>query len=346
MKQRLLNLEGATVKQAPGGSGWLPVRVHDAQTLPPAPLDLPWLQTANNTDHSHKVSADSITSTNNEATTTLPSSTDTPIGSLHVMSLAFLLTSNSTAVVWRGPKKTAMIRQFLNDTVWPPIDYLIIDTPPGTSDEHISIVESLLKIVSDRPPSTAYPNLAGAVIVTTPQAVAISDVRKEINFCFKVGLKVQGILENMSSFVCTCGHRSNIFSKGGGEVMARDFGVDFLGSIPIDTQWGQLVEEGISPTYGEHVEGKDDTLEEEDESREAVVSERAVEEEDSISNKNGDTEVEEQEDEMTGLFRSRDDGLLVDKYRACSLCPIFMDITRKLVKKIESERASVTSVAD
>jgi len=110
---------------------------------------------------------------------------------LAVMSIGFLLAKEDDAVVWRGPKKTAMIRQFLTDVQWGYLDYLIVDTPPGTSDEHISIVESL----RDHNPD-------GAVLVTTPQAVALADVRKELNFCRKVGLEILGVVENMSGFVC------------------------------------------------------------------------------------------------------------------------------------------------
>lgn len=114
------------------------------------------------------------------------------IGSLHVMSLGFLLRHRGDAVVWRGPKKTAMVRQFLLDVNWDALDYLLIDTPPGMSDEHISLVETLLHTTASNP---TYPDqLAGAVVVTTPQAVATADVRKELNFCAKTGLKVLGVV--------------------------------------------------------------------------------------------------------------------------------------------------------
>ncbi|KAA6413518.1 MAG: cytosolic Fe-S cluster assembling factor cfd1 [Lasallia pustulata] len=96
------------------------------------------------------------------------------------------------AVVWRGPKKTAMVRQFLSAVLWPPLDYLLIDTPPGTSDEHIALAEALLREAG------GAARVGGAVVVTTPQAVAVSDVRKEMNFCGKVGVRVVGVVENMS----------------------------------------------------------------------------------------------------------------------------------------------------
>ncbi|KAJ1929740.1 cytosolic Fe-S cluster assembly factor cfd1 [Tieghemiomyces parasiticus] len=140
------------------------------------------------------------------------------------MSIGFLLANPDDSVVWRGPKKSAMIKQFLTDVIWGDLDYLIIDTPPGTSDEHISVVEFLKSVNPD-----------GAVVVTTPQNVALADVRKELNFCRKVRLPILGVVENMSGFVCPhCSECTNVFSSGGGEAMAEEFGVPFLGRVPID----------------------------------------------------------------------------------------------------------------
>ncbi|KAJ3089768.1 Nucleotide-binding protein 2, partial [Quaeritorhiza haematococci] len=137
---------------------------------------------------------------------------------LGVMSIGFLLQKKDDAIIWRGPKKNAMIKQFLQDVAWGDLDYLIIDTPPGTSDEHISVVEFLRECNPD-----------GAVVVTTPQAVSLSDVRKELNFCKKVQIPILGVVENMSGYVCPhCSECSDIFSKGGGEAMASQFEVDFL----------------------------------------------------------------------------------------------------------------------
>ncbi|CAG8462994.1 6344_t:CDS:2 [Ambispora gerdemannii] len=153
------------------------------------------------------------------------------------MSIGFLLQNKNDSVIWRGPKKTAMIRQFLTDVCWGELDYLIIDTPPGTSDEHISIAESLKDVKPD-----------GAVIVTTPQAVALADVRKELNFCKKVKLPILGVIENMSGFVCPhCEECTNLFSTGGGEAMAREFEVDFLGRVPIDPSFTLMLEPSSTP---------------------------------------------------------------------------------------------------
>ncbi|KAK9888299.1 hypothetical protein WA026_000559 [Henosepilachna vigintioctopunctata] len=150
---------------------------------------------------------------------------------LSVMSIGFLLNNRNASVVWRGPKKTAMVKQFLTDVCWGDLDYLIIDTPPGTSDEHITIMENLKTVKCD-----------GAVIVTTPQQVAIEDVRKEITFCKKTGIPIIGLIENMSGFVCaTCTECTNIFSKGGGESVAKLVAVPFLGTLPIDPRIGKLL---------------------------------------------------------------------------------------------------------
>lgn len=146
------------------------------------------------------------------------------------MSIGFLLKSRNDAVIWRGPKKTAMIRQFLNDVCWEELDYLIIDTPPGTSDEHITVMECMREVRCD-----------GAIIVTTPQEVALEDVRKEVTFCRKTGIEIIGVVENMSGFVCpNCQECTNIFSSGGGKALADLVKVPLLGTLPIDPRVGSL----------------------------------------------------------------------------------------------------------
>ncbi len=141
---------------------------------------------------------------------------------LKVMSIGFLLRGSDDAVIWRGPMKYHMIKQFLKDVRWGNLDFLIVDSPPGTGDEPLSVVQLLEKA-------------DGAVIVTTPQEMALSDVRKCITFCRNLNLPVIGVLENMSGFICPkCGHRTDIFKSGGGEKMAGEMAVPFLGRIPID----------------------------------------------------------------------------------------------------------------
>lgn len=145
-------------------------------------------------------------------------------GELKVMSIAYLLPSDKDAVVWRGPKKDAMIKQFVTEVNWGPLDYLIVDTPPGTSDEHLTLCEVLREY-----------NPTGAVIVTTPQDVSTDDVKKELSFCHKLQVRCLGIVENMSGFVCPhCAHCTDIFSSGGGKKLADMYEIAFLGAIPID----------------------------------------------------------------------------------------------------------------
>ncbi|MHA1244650.1 MAG: Mrp/NBP35 family ATP-binding protein [Candidatus Heimdallarchaeota archaeon] len=139
-----------------------------------------------------------------------------------VISMEFLLESPDDAVIWRGPLKMGAINQFISDVKWDKLDYLIIDLPPGTSDEPLSIAQLI-------------PKADGVVIVTTPQEVALLDVKKSINFVKKVGMTVIGVVENMSGFVCPhCNEEVNIFSKGGGKKAAEELNLPFLGAIPLD----------------------------------------------------------------------------------------------------------------
>ncbi|XP_076433991.1 cytosolic Fe-S cluster assembly factor NUBP1 isoform X2 [Peromyscus maniculatus bairdii] len=157
---------------------------------------------------------------------------------LGVMSVGFLLSSPDDAVIWRGPKKNGMIKQFLRDVDWGDVDYLIVDTPPGTSDEHLSVVQYL-----------AAAHIDGAVILTTPQEVALQDVRKEISFCHKVKLPVIGVVENMSGFICPkCKKESQIFppTTGGAEAMCQDLKIPLLGRVPLDPLIGKSCDKGQS----------------------------------------------------------------------------------------------------
>jgi Mrp family chromosome partitioning ATPase len=143
-------------------------------------------------------------------------------GGLSVMSIGFLLSSPDDPVVWRGPLKDTVIRQFLGDVEWGRLDYLIVDAPPGTGDEPLSVVQLL-------------DGLDGAVIVTTPQEVAVSDVRRCVRFCSLVDCRVLGLIENMSGLVCPhCGETIDVFRRGGGEELAEATGVPFLGAVPLD----------------------------------------------------------------------------------------------------------------
>lgn len=144
---------------------------------------------------------------------------------LVAMSIGLISQDKSTPVIWRGPRKTNIILRFLRDTFWGKLDGLIIDTPPGTSDEHLSVV-SILK----------HSNPDGVVIVTTPQEVANDTLKKEINFCKKMDLKIIGIIENMSGFVCPCCQEvTELFHKSDlVEQCAKENNLKLLGKIPLD----------------------------------------------------------------------------------------------------------------
>lgn len=156
---------------------------------------------------------------------------------LKVMSLGFLLENKNSAIIWRGPMKMGVIEQLLRDVEWGELDYLIIDSPPGTGDEPLSVVQLIGK-------------MDGAVMVTTPQEVAAVDVRKSLDFCRQLNLPVIGIVENMSGFICPdCGKETAIFQGNNGEVMAEEAGVPFLGKIPIDPAVGVSCDSGTPFIY-------------------------------------------------------------------------------------------------
>jgi Mrp family chromosome partitioning ATPase len=153
-------------------------------------------------------------------------------GKLSVMSMAFLLPDTSTPIIWRGPMKMAAIQQFLKEVNWGTLDYLVVDLPPGTGDEALTIAQ-------------IAPNLSGAVIVTTPQDVATLDARKSVKFIEKLEIPVLGIIENMSGMVCPhCGEEIDIFGKGGGKKIAEELNVPYLGSIPLDIDMRKAGDEG------------------------------------------------------------------------------------------------------
>ncbi|MCD4783994.1 MAG: Mrp/NBP35 family ATP-binding protein [Candidatus Eremiobacteraeota bacterium] len=162
---------------------------------------------------------------------------------LKVISIGFLLQSENDAVIWRGPLKTQMIISFLRDVEWGNLDYLIIDLPPGTGDESLSICQFLN-------------GRAEAVIITTPQDLSVKDVQKAITFCGQLHIPIAGIIENMSGFICPhCGENVDIFKTGGGEKLAAKSGVNFLGRIPI---FPIIVEESDSGKIMESKTGEDE----------------------------------------------------------------------------------------
>ena len=148
---------------------------------------------------------------------------------LKVMSIGFLLSRRDDPVIWRGPLKMGAIKQFLGEVNWGELDYLIVDLPPGTGDEPLSIAQLI-------------PKSDGAIIVTTPQDVALLSVRKSINFVKKMNMPIIGIIENMSGFKCPhCSKAVDIFKTGGGLKASKDYMIPFIGKIPIDPK---IVESG------------------------------------------------------------------------------------------------------
>ncbi|MEN8141581.1 MAG: Mrp/NBP35 family ATP-binding protein [Thermodesulfobacteriota bacterium] len=140
---------------------------------------------------------------------------------LKVISLEYMMQDRDDPIIWRGPLKVQAIRQFVADMAWGELDYLIIDAPPGTGDEPLTVAQTIKD--------------AHAVVVTTPQEVALADVRKSLNFCKHVKMEVVGMVENMSGFVCPhCSETVEIFKSGGGEKTAADFELNFLGKVPVD----------------------------------------------------------------------------------------------------------------
>jgi Mrp family chromosome partitioning ATPase len=157
-------------------------------------------------------------------------------GRLSVVSIALLLAAGDTAVLWRGPRKHATILSFLRDVYWSKLDFLIVDTPPGTSDEHLTVVSALRDAMD------------GAVLVTTPSDVARSTLGKELDFCRKLAVPVLGVVENMRGFACPCcGAVEAVFPGERDDAVERfasDCGVTYLGSVPIETAVGHGADEG------------------------------------------------------------------------------------------------------
>lgn len=153
---------------------------------------------------------------------------------LEVVSMEFLLPDSDTPLIWRGPMKMNMITQFIQKIKWSDPDYIVIDLPPGTGDEPLSIAQE-------------FASVSGVLIVTTPQEVALDAVRKSINFARKLNMNILGVIENMSDFKCPhCDGSVSLFGKGGGKEMSKELGVDYLGSIPFDMKVARSCEKGVS----------------------------------------------------------------------------------------------------
>ncbi len=166
-----------------------------------------------------------------------------PLNSYHIQSMSIgYLIDEETPMIWRGPMVTQALEQLLNDTKWKDVDYLIIDLPPGTGDTQLTLAQKV--------------PVTGAVIVTTPQDIALLDARKGLKMFEKVEVPVLGIIENMSIHICSnCGHEEHIFGAGGGERMAEEYDVDLLGALPLDMSIREGTDEG-KPTVVADPDGR------------------------------------------------------------------------------------------
>ena len=165
-----------------------------------------------------------------------------PLVNYHIQSMSIgYLVDEETPMIWRGPMVTQALEQLLKDTNWRDVDYLIVDLPPGTGDIQLTLAQKI--------------PVSGAIIVTTPQDIALLDARKGLKMFEKVQVPVLGIVENMSIHVCSqCGHEEHIFGEGGGGRLAEQFGVDFLGSLPLDGRIRADTDEG-KPTVVKDPDG-------------------------------------------------------------------------------------------
>ncbi len=184
----------------------------------------------------HGPNAATMTGTANARIQGSDESTLLPVIAAHglkIVSIAMLLEDRDTPMIWRGPMRSGVLRQFMADVEWGELDYLVADLPPGTGDEALTIVQSL-------------PDADGVIIVTTPQKVSQEDCRKAINFARKLEIPVIGVIENMSGFVCpNCGALTPIFSQGGGKSMAEEMAVPYLGALPLVPEVVELSDTGI-----------------------------------------------------------------------------------------------------
>ena len=221
-------------------------------------------------------------------------------GNLKVISIGLFLDESDDAVIWRGPMKMTAIRQFIEETHWGDLDYLIIDSPPGTGDEPLSIVQ----LIPD----------SWGLIVTTPQELAMSDVRKSINFCKRLNMPVIGLVENMAGLVCpNCGERMDIFGSGGAELLAEEAQIDFLVSLPLDKEFASWADRGGAKAGNYHdLTGVSAML---DLMVEKVVSATAAK--DREVNEQAQRLVDEREDGMNIYAIPTENGLLCAHFGHC-----------------------------
>ncbi|WWD02809.1 cytosolic Fe-S cluster assembly factor CFD1 [Kwoniella europaea PYCC6329] len=222
---------------------------------------------------------------------------------LGVMSIGFLLKDRGDSVVWRGPKKDGMIRQFLSEVRWGELDYLVIDTPPGTSDEHISLLTHLHPLFT---PTLSKPTIPSSILISTPQTTALNDTIKSLSFTRKLQLPVMGLVENMSGYVCPCCNEiSYTFGNNTNteKIFKEQNGVDILGKVPIDTALVGLL--------------------------------------DSVSKGELNVDVEQQQQQNGNDRQQHAHFPLLDEYNKTASSTIWRSITEKLVDKIESRKEQI-----
>ncbi|GAA6023788.1 hypothetical protein JCM10207_001195 [Rhodosporidiobolus poonsookiae] len=252
---RMLGMEGREVLASE--DGWVPVHLDPGSLASAAASDAPSTDGAPAAPAGASPSAAASQSSSSAPPAAPPAPAPAATGRLACMSIGFLLSNSRESVVWRGPKKNAMVKQFLGEVRWGELDYLIVDTPPGTSDEHISLLETLRPLLlppSPNPSALPLPTLS-SLLVSTPQAVALLDVSKELSFVRRTALPLLGLVENMSGYVCPhCGDVVGVFGQGGGEDFCRKEGekvargeettaCEFLGRIPIDRELVALLDD-------------------------------------------------------------------------------------------------------
>ncbi|WWC61690.1 cytosolic Fe-S cluster assembly factor CFD1 [Kwoniella dejecticola CBS 10117] len=253
---------------------------------------------------------------------------------LGVMSIGFLLKDRGDSVVWRGPKKDGMIRQFLSEVRWGELDYLVVDTPPGTSDEHISLLTHLHPLFA---PTLLKPTTPTSILITTPQVTSINDTIKSLSFTRKLSLPVMGLVENMSGYVCPCCDEISDIYGGQNKVseLATKENLGYLGKVPIDTNLVKLldsVSKGEIPAAAQNEDGN---------------SNRGSDDTADVSNNNtlngngsghGDGNGNGSDENAT---TTQSQFPLLDKYNATASSKVWKGITDKLIERIEERKSQI-----
>ena len=242
---------------------------------------------------------------------------------LKVMSLGMLVAGAEDAIIWRGPMKNSAIKQLIKDVEWGELDYLIVDSPPGTGDEPLSLVQVMKK-------------LTGAIVVTQPQQLSVDDVRRSVSFCEKMNLPVVGIVENMSGFICPhCNETVEIFKSGGGEELAKEKDILFLGKVPIDPNIVEASDAGEPFVY--HY-GKSPAAKVFEEMVEKIVAKVEVEAAEGEETESSAASEKSREGALQRFAMPLDNGMIADHFGHASKF-IFIDynVTNDAAVKVEEK---------